>query len=199
MWTRRACPSWSVRARRRGRPLRGGRARLSAFLASRWLLRLTGSTDLGGGAVYLETVNDGKTLVAAYFGDNRMTTHDMSGGTNPFRETERQSTPSEPHQIIAAPSGLLYVPHRSADVVRWFSVDAGGKLQQRGEWKAKKGDGACRVSLLPDCARVCVGPRHMTFFGSNAYCKRAALRACGCVAAHARCSDQRIRQHGVGV
>jgi 6-phosphogluconolactonase len=113
---------------------------------------LAGVTQGVGSAVYLAVAHGESVLVTGDFGADDLSTFDVSGDP-PHAETDRTSTSNEPHQTLLGPTGdRVYVPHRTADVVRWFGLDAGGGLSFEDEVDADPGDGPRHLVFSPDGA-----------------------------------------------
>jgi 6-phosphogluconolactonase len=112
---------------------------------------LAGVTEGTGNAVYVETANDESTMITAYFGDDRLRSHDVSGAP-PHGESDTADTSEEPHQAIIAPNGMLYVPHRDGQVTDWYEVEPDGTLNRGGGLDAEAGVGPRHAAFSPDGA-----------------------------------------------
>jgi 6-phosphogluconolactonase len=112
-----------------------------------------GRTDGTGNPVYLAVAHGDEVLVSAYFGDDRVKTHDVSGAP-PHDELDSIPTNDEPHAALIGPTGArVYVPHRNGNVTSWYDVAADGTLGMGDTLGAEAG----------------VGPRHISFTPSGAY------------------------------
>lgn len=85
---------------------------------------LAGVTTGTGTPVDLALANDGRTLVSAYYGDDRLLAHDVTGAP-PHDESGRVSTPDKPHAVVMLDS-RVYVPQLGAAEVRWTEVGSDG-------------------------------------------------------------------------
>lgn len=113
---------------------------------------LVGVTEGVGSAVYLAVAHGETVLVTGDFGADDLSTFDVSGPP-PHAETDRVATAEEPHQTLVGPTGdRVYIPHRSADVVRWFGLNPGGGLSFEDEVAADPGDGPRHIVFSPDGA-----------------------------------------------
>ncbi len=112
---------------------------------------IVGFTPGTGNPVYIETANAGATVLTAYFGDDLLRSHDVSGDP-PHGETDMADTAEEPHAARIGPSGLLYVPHRNGQITDWYSVAADGSLTRSGGLAAEAGAGPRHIAFSPDGA-----------------------------------------------
>jgi 6-phosphogluconolactonase len=113
---------------------------------------LDGRTMGTGNPVYLALARGEQVLVSAYFGDDRLKTHDV-GGAPPHDELDSEGTPDEPHCAFVAPSGTrVYVPHRNGNRTTWWDVAADGSLERLDELMAEPGVGPRHIHMTPDSA-----------------------------------------------
>jgi len=113
---------------------------------------LLGGTMETGRSVYLAVAQDDAVLVSAYFGDDRLKTHDISGAP-PHREVQSLAVSDEPHAALIGPTGdRVYVPHRGGDRTQWFDLGLDGSLSFGGELMAAPGVGPRHISFRPDGA-----------------------------------------------
>lgn len=109
-------------------------------------------TMMTGNPVYLALARGEDVLVSGYFGDDRISTHDVTGAP-PHPRRDDESTPNEPHCTFVAASGTrVYVPHRNANTTTWWDVAADGMLTRRGELDAEGNVGPRHIHLTPDGA-----------------------------------------------
>ena len=111
---------------------------------------LDGVSPGTGFPVFADVDHDGETLVTAYFGDDRLRSHDLSRGP-PHSQRATVSTAEEPHQTLIGPTGdLVYVPHRNGQRIEWFTLGADGSLARRGGLAAEAGAGPRHLAFTPD-------------------------------------------------
>ncbi|MGE3629596.1 MAG: lactonase family protein [Sandaracinaceae bacterium] len=113
-------------------------------------MTLLGRTQRTGVPTYLAVARDDAVLVSAYFGEDLVRSHDVSGAPP---HTERSSVPTsdEPHCARVGPTGTrVYVPHRNGETTRWFDLLSDGSLAYVGELAAEAGAGPRHVDYTPD-------------------------------------------------
>lgn len=110
---------------------------------------LEGTTTGVGNPVYIALAESETRLVTAYFGDNRLKLHDVSGGS-PHAELDEATTDEEPHAALIGPGGLIYVPHRNGDVTQWWEIVDSDTLNMVGELDAASGVGPRHIIFSPD-------------------------------------------------
>ena len=127
-----------------------GRSIVTVSLDASGAPSLLGATMETGRPVYLAVAHDDAVLVSAYFGDDRLKTHDASGAP-PHRELESRSVSDEPHAALIGPTGdRVYVPHRGGGRTEWFDLALDGSLSLGGELRAAPGVGPRHISFRPD-------------------------------------------------
>ncbi|MCB9598512.1 MAG: beta-propeller fold lactonase family protein [Sandaracinaceae bacterium] len=100
--------------------------------------------------VYL-SVAPGQRLVSAFFGQDELRVHDVSGAPA-HPQVRMLSTADEPHCAIFGPNGLLYVPHRNGMTTWWLRLRADGTLDMAGELASEPGAGPRHIAFSPDGA-----------------------------------------------
>ncbi|MEM9493029.1 MAG: beta-propeller fold lactonase family protein, partial [Myxococcota bacterium] len=110
---------------------------------------LAGTTPGTGRPVYLATTANDSLLVSAYFGDDLMRVHDVSGAA-PHNEVDNLGVADEPHAALVGPGGLIYVPHRNGGTTRWFNVAGNGDLSLVDELPSDPGVGPRHIAFSPD-------------------------------------------------
>ncbi|MCA9710678.1 MAG: lactonase family protein [Myxococcales bacterium] len=111
-----------------------------------------GQVDLGWNPVYLSVDRSGSFLLGSTFGDDELAIFPLGpDGSLGGAETERRSTPQEPHCIVTDPSNQwVLVPHRTPDVVGQYAFDAVA--------------GTVAPNAVPQVAAMPgSGPRHLAF------------------------------------
>lgn len=108
-----------------------------------------GTTDGTGRPVYLALARDESLLISAYFGDDRLKVHDVSGAA-PHGELDTLDVADEPHAALVGPGGRVYVPHRTGNTTQWFSVDGAGDLALDDQLAAPGGAGPRHIAFTPD-------------------------------------------------
>lgn len=112
---------------------------------------LQAMTTATGNPVYIGLVEDESIMVTAYFGDDEIKTHDVSGAP-PHSENATLAVANEPHAAFPGPGGLVYVPHRTGDTIRWFAINGDGDPVLAGELAAEPGVGPRHIAFTPDGA-----------------------------------------------
>ncbi|MCA9607693.1 MAG: beta-propeller fold lactonase family protein [Myxococcales bacterium] len=107
---------------------------------------LEGVTDTPD-PVYL-AVAPGRRLVSAYFGQDELRVHDVSGAPS-HPQLRMLSTADEPHCAIFGPNGLLYVPHRNGMATWWLRLRADGSLDMAGALDSEPGAGPRHIAFSP--------------------------------------------------
>ncbi len=110
---------------------------------------LAGQTRNTGRPVYVGLAHSGTVLVSAYFGDNRLRTHNVMSAP-PHTELDTESTRSEPHAAYIWDSDRVYVPHRTGERTEWWTVTRAGELTFNGGIDERGGEGPRHIALTPD-------------------------------------------------
>lgn len=111
-----------------------------------------GQVDLGLDPVYLSIDRTGRYLFTATFGGNEIAVFPLGDdGSLGAPESERVSTPEEPHSIVIdASNQWLLVPHRTPDLIQQFAFDMS--------------TGTVSPNAVPQAmAPAGAGPRHIVF------------------------------------
>lgn len=137
-----------------------GSQRADAFAIDPVTAELTpiGQVGLGHNPVYLATDRTGQHLLSATFGGDELAIFPIGmDGSLGGPETQRMSTPEEPHSlIIDASNQWLVVPHRTPDVI--------------GQWAFDPATGTVSANAVPQVmAPDGAGPRHLVFHPDGGY------------------------------
>jgi 6-phosphogluconolactonase len=117
-----------------------------------------GQVDLGLNPVYLTTDRSGQHLLTATFGGNELAIFPIGDdGSLGGAETERVSTPQEPHSLVIDASNVwLLVPHRTPDLIGQYAFDAS--------------TGTVTANAVPQVmAPGGAGPRHIVLHPDGGY------------------------------
>lgn len=109
------------------------------------------TTDVGSAPTYIGLFENDSVIATAYFGADEIKTHDVSGAA-PHPENATLATAARPHAAFPGPGGRIYVPHRDADVVRWFTINNDGDPVLDDEVAAPAGAGPRHIAFTPDGA-----------------------------------------------
>ena len=138
---------------------------------------LVGRTEGTGRPVYLSLAHDETVLVTAYFGDDRLKTHDVSG-MPPHAESDSIAVDDEPHAALMQ-GNRVYVPHRNGNRTQWYDVAADGTLSFAGELVADPGVGPRHIIFSPDAAFAWVINEYADSITSHSVGSDSSLSALG--------------------
>ena len=107
---------------------------------------LSGTTD-GPNPVYIVAAPE-QRIVSAYFGDDQVLSHDVSGAPA-HAVLDTLMSADEPHAAAMGPNGLIYVPHRNGGTTWWLRLGADGSLERVGELASEDGAGPRHIAFHP--------------------------------------------------